>query len=221
MTPVIQLRNVSRTYPGTPPVYALRPADFELHEGEYVTVTGPSGSGKSTFLNVIGLLDRPTQGIYKFDGQDLGNLSDSQRTAIRGRHIGFVFQSFHLMPYRSTLENVALAMIYHGTRTKDRMAAAATALDRVSLAARATALTNTLSGGERQRVAIARAVVHRPRLLLCDEPTGNLDTVTAASVLSLLDRLHGDGMTIIVITHDPDVAARGQRKITICDGHLS
>ncbi|GLY01200.1 MULTISPECIES: ABC transporter ATP-binding protein [Actinoplanes] len=218
--PVIGLTAVGLTYPGPPPVPALRDVDLEVWPGEYVTVVGPSGSGKSTFLNVVGLLDRPTSGTYRFDGVDVATIRENERTALRGRRIGFVFQAFHLMPYRSAVENVSLATLYAGVPKKERLAAAAQALERVGLAHRAGALTNTLSGGERQRVAIARAILHRPSLLLCDEPTGNLDSDNAASVLSLLTELNTDGMTLMVITHDGAVASRGQRSVTIRDGVL-
>ncbi|GAA1583163.1 ABC transporter ATP-binding protein [Actinoplanes couchii] len=220
MDPVITLDDVGLTYPGPPPVRALYGVELEVQRGEYVGVVGPSGSGKSTFLNVVGLLDRPTHGTYLLDGVDVSTISERDRTALRGQRIGFVFQAFHLMPYRNAVENVALATLYAGVRRKARLAAARDALDRVGLAHRAHALTNMLSGGERQRVAIARAILHRPSLLLCDEPTGNLDSDNAAAVLTLLDQLHRDGMTIMVITHDSTVAARAERLVTIRDGAL-
>ncbi|MDX2784410.1 ABC transporter ATP-binding protein [Streptomyces caniscabiei] len=220
--PVLELRGAALTYPGPPPVEALRPCDLRVERGEYVTVVGPSGSGKSTFLNIAGLLDTPTAGVCLLDGHDTGALKDAERTALRGRRIGFVFQSFHLLSHRSARENVELAMMYGGRiRRPVRAARAREALDRVGLGPRADALPTRLSGGERQRVAIARALVARPSLLLCDEPTGSLDTATAESVLRLLDALHHDGMTLVVITHDPAVAARGRRTVTIRDGVLS
>ncbi|MER5664737.1 ABC transporter ATP-binding protein [Streptomyces mirabilis] len=220
-TPVVEFRGIGLTYPGPPPVTALRPCDLTIRHGEYVTVVGPSGSGKSTFLNIAGLLDAPTVGSYHLDGVDTGALPDADRTALRGRRIGFVFQSFHLLPHRSATENVLLAMVYNTKARADRQKRAREALARVGLDHRADALPTRLSGGERQRVAIARALVARPAVLLCDEPTGNLDTATAESVLALLDELHRDGMTLMVITHDPLVAARGQRTVTIRDGVLS
>ncbi|MGP4005682.1 ABC transporter ATP-binding protein [Streptomyces sp. 4N124] len=220
--PVLELRAAALTYPGPPPVEALKPCDLRIERGEYVTVVGPSGSGKSTFLNIAGLLDTPTAGACLLDGHDTGSLKDAERTALRGRRIGFVFQSFHLLPHRSARENVELAMVYGGrVRRAQRAAHAREALERVGLGPRVDALPTRLSGGERQRVAVARALVARPSLLLCDEPTGNLDTATAESVLRLLDELHGDGMTLVVITHDPAVAARARRTITIRDGVLS
>jgi putative ABC transport system ATP-binding protein len=219
-SPVIHFEGVGLTYAGPPPVEALRPADLTVHQGEYATVVGPSGSGKSTFLNIVGLLDRPTVGSYTLDGVDVGSLDEAGRSAIRGRRIGFVFQAFHLLPYRSALDNVALGQLYSGHPKARRLAAARDALDRVGMSHRAYATPTTLSGGERQRVAIARAMVNEPSLLLCDEPTGNLDSATAATVLELLDDVHAAGYTIMVITHDPNVAARGQRVITIRDGSL-
>ena len=220
MTAVVRLRGAGLTYPGPPPVAALRPTDLTVHKGSYVAVMGPSGSGKSTLLNVVGLLDRPTTGEVELDGRPVRGLTGAQRCAVRGRAIGFVFQSYHLLPHRDATGNVAMAQLYGGTPRRERLAGARAALGRVGLGARLDALPAQLSGGERQRVAIARAVVHRPSLLLCDEPTGNLDTVTAAGILGLLDELHGDGMTVMVITHDPAVAARAERTITIRDGAL-
>jgi len=211
---------VGLTYPGPPSVRALLPTDFVVERGEYVTIMGPSGSGKSTFLNILGLLDRPTEGTFALDGIDVSRLRERQRAALRANRIGFVFQAFHLMPYRTATENVALAQLYSGVPLATRMANARAALDRVGMSHRADALPKTLSGGERQRVAIARALAHGPSLLLCDEPTGNLDTTTSGSILELLDELHAAEMTLVVITHDPQVAARGQRKVTIRDGML-
>ncbi|WP_443049930.1 ABC transporter ATP-binding protein [Streptomyces sp. NBC_00287] len=207
-------------YPGPPPVTALRSADLRIGRGEFVTVVGPSGSGKSTFLNVAGLLDRPSMGVYQLDGIDTVGLTERDRTALRGRRIGFVFQSFHLLPHRSAVDNVALSLLYTGTSRRRRRTMASETLERVGLSHRLHAMTSQLSGGERQRVAIARALVNRPSLLLCDEPTGNLDTATAHTVLELLGELHAGGFTVLVVTHDPGVAARGQRAIVIRDGVL-
>ncbi|MER5872263.1 ABC transporter ATP-binding protein [Streptomyces sp. NPDC002044] len=218
--PVIEFRQAGLTYPGPPPVPALTACDLAIRHGEFVTVVGPSGSGKSTFLNIVGLLDAPTEGRYLLDGIDTGSLGDHDRTALRGRRIGFVFQSFHLLPHRSALENVALAMLYNGVPRKERPARAREALVRVGLGHRLAAVPSRLSGGERQRVAIARALVARPSLLLCDEPTGNLDSANADTVLALLDELHTDGMTVLVITHDQEVAAHGGRTVAIRDGVL-
>ncbi|MGP3634865.1 ABC transporter ATP-binding protein [Streptomyces sp. 24-1644] len=218
---VIELRGAGLTYAGPPPVVALRPCDLVVRRGEFVTVVGPSGAGKSTLLNIIGLLDAPTHGAYLLDGRDTAGLRDTERTALRGHRIGFVFQSFHLLPHRTALENVALALVYRSVSRKERMSSAREALVRVGLEHRIDAVPSTLSGGERQRVAIARAMVGRPSLLLCDEPTGNLDTSTAASILELLHELHAAGLTILVITHDPAVAEQGERTITIRDGRLT
>lgn len=220
MTPVVQFIGAGVKYPGPPPVAALKPTDFSLEPGEYLTVVGPSGSGKSTFLNVVGLLDRPTSGRYEFEGTDVGSLNEADRAALRGRRIGFVFQSFHLLPHRTAIENVALAQLYTRPSEAARRLAALAALEKVGLSHRAHALPTTLSGGERQRVAIARALVNEPSLLLCDEPTGNLDSVTAGSVLSLLDKVHASGFTLVIITHDPQVAERGSRTVAIHDGVL-
>ena len=216
---MISLRGVSLTYPGESPVSALKQCSLRVDQGDYVTVVGPSGSGKSTLLNVLGLLDRPTSGHYTIDGIDTASLSEDQRAALRGTRIGFVFQAFHLLDQRTATENVALGLLYR--RVPDRLARARDYLDRVGLADRRDALPSTLSGGERQRVAIARALIGEPALLLCDEPTGNLDSHTAQTVLSLLDQLHADGATIVLITHDEKVASRGERRIRILDGELS
>ncbi|WP_329133430.1 ABC transporter ATP-binding protein [Streptomyces sp. NBC_01476] len=218
--PVIAFHAVGLTYPGPPAVAALRPCDLRVHRGEFVTVVGPSGSGKSTLLNVLGLLDAPTQGRYLLDGIDTGAVGDAQRAALRGRRIGFVFQSFHLLPHRSAQENVELAMVYQRLPRRERRDRAASVLGRVGLAHRLGSPPAQLSGGERQRVAIARALVSRPSLLLCDEPTGNLDSDTAASVLGVLRGLHADGMTLLVITHDAHVAAQGSRTLALHDGVL-
>jgi putative ABC transport system ATP-binding protein len=220
-TPVIELRGLARTYPGPPPVPALRPADLTIDEGDYVAVTGPSGSGKSTLLHLLGLLDSPTQGSYLLDGLDTSALGDRDRSALRGSRIGIVFQAFHLLPYRTALENVLLAQLYNQTPRAGRVRAAVDALDAVRLGHRLDALPTTLSGGECQRVAIARALVNRPSLLLCDEPTGNLDSRNAAALMDLLDQLNAAGFTIVVITHDASVAAHAARTIAISDGVLS
>jgi putative ABC transport system ATP-binding protein len=218
--PVVLLRGVSRTYPGPPPVRALQPTDLVVERGEYVAVVGPSGSGKSTLLNLIGLLDRATAGIYEFDGMNVDALRERERTAVRGQRIGFVFQSFHLLDHRTAAENVALGQLYSGVPRSRRHQAAVRALDAVRLDHRLDALPSTLSGGERQRVAIARALVNRPSLLLCDEPTGNLDSYTAGTVLDVFDGLNAQGLTLIVITHDPAVAGRASRTIDIHDGRV-
>jgi putative ABC transport system ATP-binding protein len=220
-TPVIELDGLARTYPGPPPVPALRPADLVIEAGDYVAVTGPSGSGKSTLLHLLGLLDKPTAGRYLLDGLDTSALSDKDRSALRGRRIGIVFQAFHLLPYRTAVENVLVAELYNQTPRAGRFKAAADALAEVGMGHRLDALPTTLSGGESQRVAIARALVNRPSLLLCDEPTGNLDSRNAAALMDLLDELNAAGFTIVVITHDPAVAAHAGRMIAISDGVLA
>ena len=200
---------------------ALRAANLVIEAGDYVAVTGPSGSGKSTLLHLLGLLDSPTAGSYLLDGLDTSALNDKDRSALRGQRIGFVFQAFHLLPYRTALENVMLAELYNSTPRGSRLHAAVDALHAVGLGHRLDALPTTLSGGECQRVAIARALVNKPSLVLCDEPTGNLDSRNAATLMELLDRLNADGFTIVVITHDPGVAAHAGRTIAISDGVLS
>jgi putative ABC transport system ATP-binding protein len=219
--PVIQLSAVGYTYAGPPPVQALKPTDLVIRRGEHVAIMGPSGSGKSTLLNLLGLLDRPTSGRLEIDGIDLGRAPERDRAAVRARHIGFVFQSFHLLPHRSAVENVMLAQVYADMPRRRRYAEAMSALGGVGLARRAHALPTELSGGERQRVAIARALVNRPSLLLCDEPTGNLDTAATRELTDLLSALHSQGTTLLVITHNPTVAARAQRQIRIRDGMLT
>lgn len=219
--PVVELEAVSRTFPGFPPVEAVRSTDLTVTEGDYVSVVGPSGSGKSTLLHLLGCLDRPTDGTYKLRGVDVGALPDRKRTALRGREIGFVFQSFHLLPHRTVLDNVITGMLYNRTPRRDRTAQATDALERVGLGHRIGFTPTKLSGGERQRVAIARAVAAGPSLLLCDEPTGNLDTATTESLLDLFDELRADGLTLIVITHNEAVSLRADRRIEIIDGVLT
>ncbi len=217
---VVELDRVSRTFGSSPPVHALRKVHLTVEPGEYLAIVGPSGSGKSTLLNLLGLLDRPTRGVYRLDGIDTASLSDAARAAMRSQRIGFVFQSFHLLPHRSALENVMLGALYQGISRRERRTRAAEALEQVGLAHRASFVPTRLSGGERQRVAVARALVARPSLLLCDEPTGNLDSVNTAAVLDLFDELLAGGLTIVVITHEPDVARRAHRRVRIVDGLL-
>ncbi|QTE31582.1 ABC transporter ATP-binding protein [Pengzhenrongella sicca] len=217
---VIELRGLTRSFPGTPPVEALRSVDLTISSGEYLSVIGPSGSGKSTLLHILGLLDRPTSGDYLFDGIATGTASDSARAALRGGRIGFVFQSFHLLPHRTVLDNVLLATLYSGVPRAERRARALASLERVGMGHRLDFLPTVLSGGERQRVAIARAVIASPHVLLADEPTGNLDSATSGGVLDLFDELHRDGLTLVVITHDAAVSSRAQRRVRIVDGTL-
>jgi len=219
--PLIELHNVTRSFPGDPEVQALKSVSCSVEKGEYVSVVGHSGSGKSTMLNILGLLDRPTVGEYRIDGQLTGALSESERAALRASRIGFVFQSFHLLPRRSVLNNVLMPMMYNGTPRAERQDRAVEALERVGLAHRMNFLPGTLSGGEKQRAAIARAVASRPSLLLADEPTGALDIATADSIMDLFDEFNANGQTIIVITHSAEVAARGRRTLQISDGRLT
>lgn len=220
-TPVVEFCQTSLTYPGPPPVTALRSCDLRVEQGEFVTVVGPSGSGKSTFLNIVGLLDAPTSGTYTLMGQNTAALTERARAKLRAETIGFVFQAFHLLPHRSALENVRLSLLYGGVPRKHRETLSIESLRTVGLGHRIEAPPSQLSGGERQRVAIARALATSPSLLLCDEPTGNLDTETAANILGLVGELNAQGMTVLLITHDPVVAAKGTRTLHIRDGALS
>ena len=218
MTPVIEFRGVGKTYAGPPAVTALRPFDLRIDHGDYVSVVGPSGSGKSTWLNLCGLLDRPTEGEYLLDGAPTSGVAESARAALRATRIGFVFQAFHVLRARTAVENVMLGQLYQGERKSARRAAALSTLERVGLAGRAEHTSAQLSGGELQRVAIARALVARPSLLLCDEPTGNLDGESSRRILALLEEVHAGGQTVVIVTHDREVAARAQRTINIRDG---
>ena len=218
--PVVELTDLTRVFPTEPPVLALRGVQLTVEAGDHVAVVGASGSGKSTLLNVLGLLDRPTGGSYRLDGIDTARLSDRQRAGERGRRIGFVFQSFHLLSHRPVEENVMLAELYRGESRRGRFERAVAALELVGLGHRIGFLPTRLSGGERQRVAIARAIVGSPSLLLCDEPTGNLDSENTAAVLDLFDELGAQGLTILVITHDNTVAARARRVVRMRDGVL-
>lgn len=219
--PVVAADRLTKTFPGPPPVTALHECSFTIHRGEYVAITGASGSGKTTLLSLLGLLDVPTSGCYILDGVDVAALSDRGRSALRAQRIGFVFQAFHLVGYRSVLDNVELGLIYQGIPKRFRRARATDVIDQVGLTDRTHALCSRLSGGESQRVAIARALVREPALVLCDEPTGNLDTGTTAQVLGLVHELHASGLTIVVITHDPGIARLSQRNLVISDGVLN
>jgi len=219
--PVMELRDIARSFPGTPPVEALKATNLVINRGDYLSIVGASGSGKSTLLHIMGLLDRPTSGRYLLDGLDTGALSDAQRTGVRGQRIGFVFQSFHLLEHRTVRENVVLAQIYNGIPRKERAERAEEALERVGLSHRVDFTPTTLSGGEKQRCAVARALVSRPSILLADEPTGNLDSATSDQVMGLFDELHGQGLTLAVITHDLDVSQRAERVVRITDGVLA
>ena len=218
--PLVELRDVTRSFPGPPEVQALKGINLRVQTGDYVSIVGPSGSGKSTMLSILGLLDRPSVGEYRLDGTLTGALDENQRAAVRARRIGFVFQAFHLMPRRTVLDNVLVPMLYSGVPRAEREPRARAALERVGLGHRIDFLPSLLSGGERQRVAVARAVVGRPSLLLADEPTGNLDRSTSDEVLKIFDELHAEGQTLVVITHDAEVAARAARRVRISDGRL-
>jgi ABC-type lipoprotein export system ATPase subunit len=216
----VELHGVGRTYGSDPPVEALRGVDLTIDRGDSVAIVGPSGSGKSTLLNILGCLDHPTAGTYRVEGLDVSRLSDTERTAVRARSIGFVFQSFHLLGHRSALENVMRGELYTGGPRAGRRDRARAALERVGMADRSGFLPTRLSGGEQQRVAIARALLGSPSLLLCDEPTGNLDSGNTESLLLLFDALARQGLTLVVVTHDEEVATTAARVVRIVDGRI-
>ena len=216
---LIKLEDIRRYYTvGTEVVHALNGVSFEVTKGEWVAIIGQSGSGKSTLMNVLGCLDTPTAGRYWLNGKDVSHMSDNELADIRNREIGFVFQTFQLLPRETALGNVELPLIYRGLRTKERRERARAALDQVGLSNRITHRPNELSGGQRQRVAIARALVTDPSLLLADEPTGNLDSATGQEIIGLFEQLHRAGHTICLVTHEPTLAARCPRAIRLSDG---
>ena len=219
--PVLELRGVGRVYGADPPVEALRDVDLVVERGEAIAIVGPSGSGKSTLLNIVGCLDRQTTGTYLIDGIDVSSLGEAELASLRGRRIGFVFQSFNLLAHRSVLENVVLSELYVGSARGGRRERALAALERVGIAGRARFVPGKLFGGEQQRVAIACALVGPPSVLLCDEPTGNLDSRNTDAVLGLFEALVAEGMTMLIITHDEQVAARMPRRTRIVDGRLT
>ncbi|WP_310462004.1 ABC transporter ATP-binding protein [Sphaerotilus sp.] len=220
--PLIELQGIERVFHlGDSEVHALRGLDLRIGAGEYVAVMGPSGSGKSTLLNILGLLDQPNAGHLLLEGRDVTTLSPDEQAAVRSRHIGFVFQSFHLVPRLTAAENIALPMVLAGLPPRERARRVEKALQDYGLTNRASHKPNELSGGQRQRVAIARATIMQPALLLADEPTGNLDRATGDEVVRLLEALNAGGMALIVVTHDPALGARARRRLMMEDGGLT
>jgi putative ABC transport system ATP-binding protein len=218
---VIQTEELWKTYEmGVEKLHALRGVSIEIHKGEYVAIMGPSGSGKSTLMNLIGCLDSPSKGSYWLAGRLVSQLDDDELAYIRNKEIGFVFQTFNLLPRATALHNVELPMIYNGTGTEERLQRAKAALAQVDLKDRMLHRPNELSGGQRQRVAIARALVNKPSILLADEPTGNLDSQTGEEIMALFAHLHEQGNTIILVTHEPDIAAHAHRVIRLRDGKI-
>jgi len=219
--PVAQLQEVSKIYgSGEMAVKALDHVDLTVNRGDYLAVMGASGSGKSTAMNILGCLDRPTAGSYRLNETPVEGLSDDQLADLRNRDLGFVFQQFHLLPQLSALDNVMLPMVYAGVPAAERLQRAQAALERVGLAQRLHNKPNQLSGGQQQRVAIARAIINQPALLLADEPTGALDSQTTAEVLDIFDALHRGGMTVVIVTHEDDVAARAEKIVRFRDGRI-
>ncbi len=219
---VIQIRDVTRSYSmGEETVNALRGVSLEIRRNEYVAIMGPSGSGKSTLMNVIGCLDTPSSGEYWLNGQEVSRMPDDALARVRNREIGFVFQTFNLLPRATALQNVELPLVYGGIGTRERRRRAEAALGRVGLGDRMSHRPNELSGGQRQRVAIARALVNEPAILLADEPTGNLDSTTSEEIMRVFETLHTQGQTVIMVTHEPDNAAHAAREVLLKDGQVA
>ncbi|MCU4925958.1 ABC transporter ATP-binding protein [Halobacteria archaeon AArc-dxtr1] len=216
----VTLEHVSKTYRRGKPVYALDDVSLEIDRGSYTAIMGPSGSGKSTLMNLVGCLDTPTAGRVKVDGRDVGTLSEGERTQLRGTEVGFVFQTFNLMPRLTAVENVAMPQLFRGVGRTERRERALDLLERVGLADRADHLPRELSGGQRQRVALARALINEPSIVLADEPSGNLDTETEAQVLDLFAAFHDGGTTMVVVTHERHVAERAERIVHLLDGRI-
>jgi len=215
------LSNVTKVYPmGDAQVQALRGVDLQIKEGEFIAVLGPSGSGKSTVMHILGCLDTPTSGTYHLDGVAIQGLNPNELAEIRNHRIGFVFQSFHLLPRATAGENVELPMVFAGVKAADRKVCAESVLEQVGLKERIKHLPNELSGGERQRVAIARALINKPSIILADEPTGNLDSRSGSEILAVFEKLHAEGRTVILVTHDEAIAKRAHRVIHIFDGKI-
>lgn len=218
---VIRTEKLCKTYHlGSETVHALADVDLEIERGSYVALMGPSGSGKSTLMNIMGCLDSPSSGRYILNSNDVSDLFDHELAEIRNREIGFIFQTFNLLPRYSALENVALPLIYAGVKKEEREERARRVLDQVDLSDRVKHKPNELSGGQRQRVAVARALVNEPSIILADEPTGNLDSKTSYEIMDLIDKIHQKGNTIILVTHEEDIAERAQRKIRLRDGRI-
>jgi putative ABC transport system ATP-binding protein len=222
MNSIIQLQGIKKNYKvGTEIVRALRGVDLEIARGDYVAIMGPSGSGKSTLMNIIGCLDTPTEGKYVLNNLDVSHQIDDRLAEIRNKEIGFVFQTFNLLPRYTALENVMLPLVYAGVSKKDRIELAKETLDSVGLADRMTHRPNELSGGQRQRVAVARALINKPSIILADEPTGNLDSKTSVDIMNLFRNIHAKGNTIILVTHEEDIAQHARRIIRLMDGKVS